>query len=71
MRRLIGSEMWWLIGSASDFWGRGTGTGFKSGISHNDLVGGAAGSLCITVKSQGRRDHLQLRQRKERKEERK
>ena len=54
MRRLIGSEMWWLIGSASDFWGRGTGTGFKSGISHNDLVGGAAGSLFNSVKSQGR-----------------
>ena len=26
--------MWWLIGSAPDFWGRGPG--FKSGISHND-----------------------------------
>ena len=27
-------EMWWLIGSAPDFWGRGSG--FESGISHND-----------------------------------
>ena len=27
-------EMWWLIGSAPDFWG--TGPGFKSGMSHND-----------------------------------
>ena len=26
--------MWWLIGSAPDFWGRGPG--FESGISHND-----------------------------------
>ena len=26
--------MWWLIGSATDFWGRGLG--FKSGISPND-----------------------------------
>ena len=28
------SEMWWLIGSAPDFWGRGPG--FESGTSHND-----------------------------------
>ena len=27
-------EMWWLIGSAPDFCGRGSG--FESGISHND-----------------------------------
>ena len=27
-------EMWWLIGSAPDFWGRVPG--FESGISHND-----------------------------------
>ena len=27
-------EMWWLIGSAPDLWGRGPG--FESGISHND-----------------------------------
>ena len=27
-------EMWWLIGSSPDFWGRGSG--FESGISHND-----------------------------------
>ena len=26
--------MWWLIGSASDFWGKGPG--FESGISHKD-----------------------------------
>ena len=26
--------MWWLIGSAPDFWGRGPG--FESGISHNE-----------------------------------
>ena len=26
--------MWWLIGSAPDFWGRGPG--FESGFSHND-----------------------------------
>ena len=26
--------MWWLIGSAPDFWG--IGPGFASGISHND-----------------------------------
>ena len=26
--------MWWLIGSAPDFWGRGPG--FESGIYHND-----------------------------------
>ena len=26
--------MWWLIGSAPDFWGRCPG--FESGISHND-----------------------------------
>ena len=26
--------MWWLIGSAPDFWGRGQG--FVSGTSHND-----------------------------------
>ena len=26
--------MWWLIGSAPDFWG--IGLGFKSGISNND-----------------------------------
>ena len=26
--------MWWLIGSAPDFWGRGPG--IESGISHND-----------------------------------
>ena len=30
----ISSEMWWLIGSAPDFWGRGPG--IESGISHND-----------------------------------
>ena len=27
-------QMWWLIGSAPDFWGRGPG--FESGIYHND-----------------------------------
>ena len=27
-------EMWWLISSAPDFWGRGPG--LESGISHND-----------------------------------
>ena len=27
-------EMWWLIGRAPDFWGRGPG--FESGIFHND-----------------------------------
>ena len=27
-------EMWWFIGGAPAFWGRGTG--FESGISHND-----------------------------------
>ena len=27
--------MWWLIGSAPDFWG--SGPGFESGIYHNDL----------------------------------
>ena len=27
-------KMWWLIGSAPDFWGRGRG--FKSSISYND-----------------------------------
>ena len=26
-------EMWWLIGSALDFWG--SGPGFESDISHN------------------------------------
>ena len=27
-------EIWWLIGSAPDFWGRGPG--FESGTSHYD-----------------------------------
>ena len=27
-------EMWWLIGSAPDFWGKGPG--FESGVSHKD-----------------------------------
>ena len=27
-------QMWWLIGIAPDFWGRGPG--FESGIYHND-----------------------------------
>ena len=31
----IGLKMWWLFGSAPDFWSRGPG--FESGISHNDL----------------------------------
>ena len=43
--------MWWLIGSAPDFWGKGLE--FESGIYHSD-PGDAAGSLCNTVKSQGR-----------------
>ena len=30
----IEAEMWWLIGSALDSWGRSPG--FQSGISHND-----------------------------------
>ena len=39
--------MWWLIGSAPDFWGRGPG--FESGVSHNDPDACAAGSLCNNV----------------------
>ena len=42
-------EMWWLIGSAPDFWDRSPG--FESGTSNNS----AAGSLCNTIESQARR----------------
>ena len=30
---MVHLEMWWLIGSALDFWG--SGPGFESDISHN------------------------------------
>ena len=38
-------EMWWLVGSAPDFWGRGPG--FESGISHNDP--GALQDHCVIL----------------------
>ena len=31
------AEMWWLLGCAPDFWGKGPG--FESDISHNDPDG--------------------------------
>ena len=34
MGSYIKVEMWWLIGSAPDFWGRSPG--FESGISYDD-----------------------------------
>ena len=40
-------DMWWLIGSALDFWGRGPG--FESGISHNDPD--ALQGLCDNVEN--------------------
>ena len=44
---------------ATDFCG--SGTGFKSGIFHNDPIWRSAGSLCNTVKSLGRGTALDMR----------
>ena len=53
--------MWWLIGSAPDFWGRGFR--FESGIYHNDPD--ALQDHCeLSRKSQGREGNLPLRQKK-------
>ena len=35
IRVVVLMEMWWLLGSVPDFWGRGPG--FESGISLNDI----------------------------------
>ena len=49
------SEMWWLIGSAPGFWGRGPG--FESGFSRNDPD--ALQVHCVYCrKSQGREGNL-------------
>ena len=55
-------EMWWFIGGAPAFWGRGTG--FESGISHNDPD--ALQDHCDKVekKSQDLGENLPLRQKK-------
>ena len=58
-------EMWWLIGSALDYWG--SGPGFEYGLSHRVKLWGQAESLCTTVhtvKSRGREGYLPLRQKK-------
>ena len=50
IRVILNLEIWWLIGSAPDFCGRGPG--FESGISHNDHDAlHCAGSLCSNVNS--------------------
>ena len=46
-------EKVWLISSTPEFWGRGSG--FQSGISHNDSGWDAAGSLSKTVQMSGKR----------------
>ena len=60
-------EMWWLIGIATDFWGRGPGF---AGISHNDPD--ALQDPCeILQKSSGQRGRPTSEAKKRRKKERK
>ena len=44
-------EMWWLIGSAPDFWG--SGPGFESGISHSGKNSEDRQSPCVYCKISG------------------